>query len=263
MSSVNKPSSETSDKNCYLHISDYNKLKTKYDNKIKENKKLKECIDNLMQSYDSMKEQKNSMEEMLNFIKDLLKNKKSLSKPKEEFSTTSSSYSFLVSDNLNNTQNIAYLKTSSKSINSNFNVLNSNKILHKDSLLTKKIEDLENLYNDLSKDFNNLILKYKCAKEEKNKVDEYNILLLEQIGTVNNEYNNIVGELNDCHITIERFKEIDKCILDTAINSLFLNTNEKKINKKEDNNNYKIINNPYVLCEPVPTFVKFINKFTK
>merc|ERR1711957_491048 len=107
----------------------------------------------------------------------------------------------------------------------------------------------------------NLIMKYKIINEEKNKVDDHNIILLDQIGNLNNEYNNIIAELNDCHVTIERFKEIDKCILDSAINSLFLNSNEKKKVIEKDNN--KIVSNPYILCEPVPTFVKFINKYTK
>jgi len=264
MSTIHKETPEIPDKNTYIHINDYNKLRSKYENKSKENKKLRECIDNLIESYDSIKDNKKAVEEMFAAMKELIKNNKNLFKPKEEFSTTTSSYEYIVVDNINN------LKSSNKSCtSSNYNNLNSNQIIKlnisnniSNLNLIKKIDEMESSYNELLRNFENLVMKYKILKEEKNKVDDHNIILLDQIGNLNNEYNNILAELNDCHITIERFKEIDKCILDSAINSLFLNSNEKKkIIVKEDNN--KIVNNPYILCEPVPTFVKFINKYTK
>ena len=264
MSTLQKVQTEIPEKNKYIHINDYNKLHSKYEIKNKENKKLRECIDNLMQSYDSIKDNKKAVEEMFSVMKDLIKTNKNFFKPKEEFSTSTSSYEYIVVDNINN------LKSSSKSCNSsNFNYLNSNQIVKINSNhnisnlnLIKKIDDIENSYNEILRNFEDLVMKYKIIKEEKNKVDDHNIILLDQIGNLNNEYNNILAELNDSHVTIERFKEIDKCILDSSINSLFLNSNEKKKTIVKDENN-KIVNNPYILCEPVPTFVKFINKYTK
>jgi len=262
MSTTLKIQPESYDKDTYIHINDYNKLRTKYESKTKENKKLRECIDNIMDSYESIKDNKKAVEEMFSAMKELIKNNKSLFKPKEEFSTSTSSYEYIVVDNNNN------LKTSNKSCNSSSNYnINSNQNIklntsNINSNLNKKIEEMENSYNDILKNFENLVIKYKLLKEEKNKVDDHNIILLDQIGNLNNEYNNIFAELNDCHFTIERFKEIDKCILDSAINSLFLNANEKKKIIVKDENN-KIVNNPYILCEPVPSFVKFINKYTK
>ena len=252
----------TPEKNAYIHIQDYNKLKLKYENKTKENKKLKECIDNLTQSYESIKDNKKSIEEMFSVMTDLVKTNRNVFKPREEFSTSTSSYEYIVVDNINN------LKSSSKSCtSSNFNNLNTNIVktnsiqMNCNTNIIKKVEEMENSYIEILKNFENLVMKYKMIKEEKNKVDDHNIILLDQIGNLNNEYNNIIAELNDCHVTIERFKEIDKCILDSAINSLFLNSNEKKKVVEKDNN--KIVTNPYILCEPVPTFVKFINKYTK
>lgn len=253
--------SDNQEEKTFVHINEYNKLRSKYDNKVKENKNLRECIDKLMESYESIKDNKKAVEEMFSVMKDFIKNNKNLFKPKEEFSTSTSSYEYIVVDNINN------LKNSSKSCNSyNLNNLNSNIIKINPSIsnfqLAKKIEEMENSYYEIAKNFESLVMKYKIIKEEKNKVDDHNIILLDQIGNLNNEYNNILSELNDCHVTIERFKEIDKCILDSAINSLFLNSNEKKKLIVIGDNN-KIVNNPYILCEPVPTFVKFINKYTK
>jgi len=245
----------------YIHINKFNKLKSKYENKTTEIKKLRECIDKLMESFDSIKDNKKAVEEMFSVMKDFIKTNKNLFKPKEEFSTSTSSYEFIVIDNMHN------LKISNKSCNSsNFNNLNSNQMIKINNFsnlhVAKKIEDIENSYQDITKNFESLVMKYKILKEEKNKVDDHNIILLDQIGNLNKEYNDISAELNDCHVTIERFKEIDKCILDSAINSLFLNSNEKKkLIVKGDNN--KLVNNPYILCEPVPSFVKFINKYTK
>ena len=247
--------SHTPEKNTYIRIQDYNKLKTKYDNKVEENKKLRKYVDSLSTSYEKVNESKKSVDEMVAAVTDLIKTNRNLFKLKEDFSTGVSTLDHTLIDNIN--------KSSTKSCTS-FNNLNSNIKQNNEknnTLLIKKIEEMENSYNEILKNFENLIMKYKIIKEEKNKVDDHNIILLDQIGNLNNEYNNIIAELNDCHVTIERFKEIDKCILDSAINSLFLNSNEKKKVIEKDNN--KIVSNPYILCEPVPTFVKFINKYTK
>jgi len=249
---------QTQEKNSYIKIQDYNKLKIKYDNKVEENKKLRKYIEDLTLTYEKINESKKNVEEMFGAITDLIKTNRNLFKPKEDFSTGVSTHDHTINEIMNKSSSKSC--TSSNFINLNSNIKqNFNK--NNNSFLIKKIEEIENYYNEILKNFENLIMKYKIIKEEKNKVDDHNIILLDQIGNLNNEYNNIIAELNDCHITIERFKEIDKCILDSAINSLFLNSNEKKKVIEKDNN--KIVSNPYILCEPVPTFVKFINKYTK
>jgi len=251
--------SENQQEKTYVHLNEYNKIKFKYETKKIENKKLRECIDKLMDSYESIKDNKKSVEEMFSVMKELIKSNKNLFRPKEEFSTSTSSYECIVVDPMVN------FKNSNKScISSN---LNSTQIMRinpnnlSNLQLSKKIEEMENCYYEIAKSFESLVMKYKILKEEKTKVDDHNIILLHQVENLNNEYNNIYAELDDCHITIERFKEIDRCLLDSAINSLFLNSNEKKkIITVGDN---KILNIPYILCEPVPSFVKFINKYTK
>lgn len=248
------------DKNEYVSINDYNKLRLKYDNKVKENKKLKEYLENIMGSYETINESKKSVEGIFETIKDIIKNNKIFAKCKEEFSTSYSHYEYLGTIDM---------KTSAKSCNCSSTNINLKDFLNQN--LLKKIEEMENSYNEILKNFNLLSSKYKIVKEENKKLEENNITLLDQISSLNEEYNNLYNEYNEANITIERFKEIDKCLVDSTINSLFLNTNEKR--QVNTNNNSGAGNNnkenepnktvSYVLCEPVPTFVKFINKFTK
>lgn len=243
------------DKGEFVSISDYNRLKQKYENKAKENKKLKEYLENVMNSYETINESKKSVEGIFEAIKDLIKNNKIFAKGKEEFSTSYSHYEYLGSVDM---------KTSAKSCNCSSSNINFKDFLNVN--LLKKVEEMENSYNEILKNFNLLAAKYKLVKEENAKLQENNITLLDQISTLNQEYNSLCSEINEANITIERFKEIDKCLVDSTINSLFLNTNEKRQPAAANSNNRAEEANKsvaYVLCEPVPTFVKFINKFTK
>jgi predicted nuclease with TOPRIM domain len=206
-----------------------------------------------MNSYETISESKKSVEGLYEAIKDLIKN----IKRKEEFSTS-------ISHNENLGSNID-IKTSAKSFNSSSYNINI-KEFHNQNLF-KKIEEIENSYNEILKNFNMISYKYKLVKEENKKVEENNITLLEQLSILNDEYNKLFNDYSEANITIERFKEIDKCLVDSTINCLFLNTNLKKpaANLYANNNNKEEGNSmiSYLLCEPVPTFVKFINKFTK
>ncbi len=248
------------DKSGRISVNDYIKLKLKYENQAKENKKLKEYLENIMNSYELISESKKSVEGIFETIKEIIKNNKFLSKNKEEFSTSYSHYEYLGSIDI---------KTSAKSSISS--ITNNNIKDYLNQNLLKKIEDMENSYIEILNNFNMLASKYKLVKEENTKLQENTITLLDQISTLNEEYNNIYNEYNEANITIERFKEIDKCLVDSTINSLFLNTNEKRqpapANTNNNNHNdYKKdskMNVSYLLCEPLPTFVKFINKFTK
>lgn len=247
-----------SEKNTYVHIDDFNKLKTKFEKKIKENNQLKEYLENVMNSYEQISETKKSVEKIFDSIKETIKTNKFFSKSREDFSTTYSHYEYLGSTDI---------KTSSKTCTCNMSNLNLKDLMNLNFL--KKIEAMEISYNEILQNFNLLISKYKVLKEEKEKIEENNNILRENISELTEFNNNLNNELNEANITIERFKEIDKCLVDSTINSLFLNSKERKnyanenkvsIHKnKEDLNN--VVN--YVLCEPVPSFVKFINKFTK
>lgn len=251
------------DKSQFISINDYNKLKLKYESKAKENKKLKDYLENIMKSYETMSESKKSVEGIFETIKEIIKNNKYFSKSKEEFSTSYSHCEYLGSIDM---------KTSAKSCNCSSININIKDYFNQN--LLRKIEEMENSYNEILQNFDLLASKYKLVKEENVKLQENNITLVDQISALNEDFNNLFGEFNEANITIQRFKEIDKCLVDSTISSLFLNTNEKKqlaadsgvINSKNIQNNDKEDKNrnfSYVLCEPVPTFVKFINKFTK
>jgi len=254
-----------------VSLEDYNKLKSKYEKKQKENKILKENLDIIMSSYEIINQSKKSVEAIFEAIKNLINSNKTFTnKSKEEFSTTFSHCEYL---------GTADMKTSARSTC----ICSSNSINVKDyhnPNLLKKIEDIENSYNEMQKSFNLLASKYKIIKEENEKVEQCNISLIDQIAGLSGDYEKICNQLNEANFNIERFKEIDKCLVDSAISSLFLNTNEKKVldaNAKANKTNIDsdvrsnvisvnsaIVNNAnYILCEPVPSFIKFINKFTK
>lgn len=252
-----------------VSLEDYNKLKSKYEKKRKENKILRENLDSIMSSYETINQSKKTVESIFDSIKDLIKtNKSTHNKSKEEFSTSYSHYEF---------KGIADMKTAAKSFCncSSSSTLNTNKECSSPNLL-RKIEEIENAYNQILKNFNLLTAKYKAIKEEKTKLEDCNVTLIDQIAGLTEEYNRICNELSEANITIERFKEIDNCLVDSTINSLFLNTNEKRTsnansnnpnsdNKNGENRANKVNNtsSSYILCEPVPSFIKFINKFTK
>ncbi len=219
-------------------------------------------------------------------------------KSKEEFSTSYSHCEYLGTADIKTParSSVTCTCSSSSTLNLkelkefNFPIVPIN-INFNSSLLQKKIEEMENAYNEILKNFNFLAAKYKMIKEEKNKVEECNVTLISQITGLSEEYNRICSELGEANFTIERFKEIDKCLVDSTINSLFLNTNEKRLLNSsihqplgnlgnstsiDDNCTTKSVEQQsgnfrskvqrgggYILCEPVPSFVKFINKFTK
>lgn len=238
------------DKNSFIPINEYNKLKSKYENKNKENKKLKEYLENIMKSYETINDSKKSVESIFESIKDVLKNIKILPKGKEEFSTSYTHYEFLGSLDM---------KTVNKSCNCNTTTLNLKD--YPNPLLMRKIEEMEISFNEIYHNFSLLCKKYKIIKEEKEKLEETNLQLLQQISGLNEEYKSLYHELNECNFTIERFKEIDKCLVNSMINSLLFNCdNENNINYTNEDYGKGV---DCIMCEPVPTFVKFINKFTK
>jgi len=269
MSYIQKEKKDTPQNNKFVHINDYNKLLSKYENKSKENTMLQGHMQNLIESYESIKLNKKGIEKLFPILEEIKESYRNLYKSKDDSSTNISSYENLIIDENDNLKRFRKNINSFSSDNRDLNQLSSFKsgVEKSNEQLVKKIEEMENSYSEIIANFISMVVKYKVVKEEKNKVDDHNIILLDQISNMNSEYNNILFELNDCHVTIDRFKEVDKCILNSVINSFFMYSNEKKkisatreaAPQQENNSN----NNTYILCEPVPTFVKFINKYTK
>jgi hypothetical protein len=232
-----------------VKLSDYNKLKFNYDRlkkrndkMITENRNLKEMVENMIKNYETIKESRKTSE---NLILEIQKKFHSLTsvqhKSKEEYSTTTSCIEYI---------------SSVKRCNSK---QEKTEQISNISLYLKKLDEMESNYQEICKSFYNTVKKYKFIKQDYDVVNDNNIKLLQQIHLMNNEMNILLNEVNEKQSTIERFKEIDKCLVDSTISTMVLNTNEQRKSIKEEQckSNRNV---PYVVCEPIPSFLKFINK---
>ena len=244
----------------YVQFSDYSKLKSNYE-KLKskygkltiEKKSLKEMVDNMIINYEKIQESKKNTEILISNMQDSIKimnthnsqNTHNTHKPKEEYSTTTSFVEYIKRENYSNLK-----KSSKETVTLEKEMINT--------MCLKKIEELEFNYNEMSKCFNNTVRKYKLLKEDYENSTSNNTKLLQQIHLMNKDFNIIANELNARQLTIDRFKEIDKCLVDSTINTLVLNTHEHRPRDDLSGSINKTV--PYVMCEPVPSFLKFINK---
>jgi hypothetical protein len=232
-----------------VKLCDYNKLKINYDRLKKRNEKLisdnrnlKEMVENMIKNYEAIKESKKTTENLIHEIQRKFNALTSiLHKSKEEYSTTTSS--------------IEYISTVKRS-NSKSKENDQNSTI---SLLLKKLDEMESNYQEICKSFYNTVKKYKFIKQDYDLINDNNIKLLQQIHLMNNEISLLLNEVNEKQCTIERFKEIDKCLVDSTMSSMILNTNEQRKSIKEEPGKLNR-NVPYVVCEPLPSFLKFINK---
>jgi predicted nuclease with TOPRIM domain len=231
----------------FVKISDYNKLKAKFE-KIKrknekmleKNKELTDLTEDLMKNYKAIEESKKNVDLILKGLQETVKNLIQQSqKPKEEYSKTSSGIE-IKSD---------FHKANITSENISVNIF-----------LLKMLDEMEACYNQMSNNFSNSVKKYKMIKDEYDNLTIDNTKLLKQIKIMNNEYNLLAMESNQRQNTILRFKEIDRCLVNTSLNTLVLNNNEhRKMSNREDQP-ISIKNIPYITCEPIPSFLKFLNK---
>ena len=232
-----------------VKLSDYNKLKLNYERLKKrndklnsENRNLKDMVENMIKNYDAIEESKLTTD---NLIKELNKTFLNLTtshpKSKEEYSTTTSSIEFISAVRKNN-------KIKNK----------ENEIIGINQLLIRKVDEMEATHNEICKSFNNTIKKYKLIKQDYDEVNSSNVKLLQEIHLMRSEINMLSLELNERQGVIERFKEIDKCLVDSSLGTMVLNTNDHKKISREESSNIK--NVPYIICEPIPSFLKFLNK---
>jgi hypothetical protein len=250
--------------NSHINIQTFNRMRKKFETyKSKceklssENRNLNTMLENFVNSYKTISESKKETDKLIEKLQEKVTFLMSTSnnnvgsiqkKQKSEYATSNSSMEFL--------------KSAGKIQHST----NSSIGNQSQAALLKKIEDLEINYSELIKNFQNMIIKYKIIKEEKDKIEEYNVKLLDQISHINNEYMNQTYELEEKQYTIERFKQIDTCLVDYSVNTLILNTNQHRRQNSQETqqNNKEIVQSaPYAICEPVSSFIKFVNKFTK
>jgi hypothetical protein len=122
------------------------------------------------------------------------------------------------------------------------------------------------------KNFGLLVNKYKIIKEARDNLEESNNLILEQIKIIKMEKGKMQNEYSYHFTQKEKYKEIHRCLVDTLLNSYILNSSDKNsssgitsnINSNATNNvnvqNTKNSGSKYITCEPIPTFVRLINK---
>jgi hypothetical protein len=127
---------------------------------------------------------------------------------------------------------------------------------------------MEFQFSDINKCINSLEFKYKIMTEENSKLEEQRYILLNQCRQLEKNNDETLKELYIRYDEIKRYKEIDKCLVDYAINSCCLNT-DKKISKNSTSTtsgniptNNTNISPPCIKCEPIPTFAMFLYKHT-
>lgn len=209
-------------------ISNYNKLKLKYEQKVKENKLLKQTLDGTIEAVKTFETTYKSIQTIYNQCKDWISQLKMPSN-NNEFSTT----------DLSHFNQKTFIKNPEGMNTNNPTTYN---------ILLKKIEDFEVHYNEMSKNFNSLVVKYKIMKDEKTKIEDSSLKLLSRYSQLEKQYEETIRELYSKYDEIKRFEEIDRCLLDCTINSFVL---KESLGKSSQTNNG-------IKCEPVPSFAKFL-----
>ncbi len=210
----------------------YKKLKSKYDSKIKENKILKDSLESAMTTIKTFEESSKSINTIYSQVKELVANFKSPS-TNQDFST--SDFSQFQRSSLPKTQDNL----------SNNNTNNQN--------FMKRFEDFESHYSEMSKNFNNLVIKYKMLKEDKIRIEDSSLKILNRYSQLEKQHDDTIKELYSRYEEIKRFKDIDRCLVDYTLNSFML-----KIDPRDSNKNTQGMNDPGIKCEPLPTFAKFL-----
>ena len=217
-------------------LTNYNKLKLKYEQKVKENKMLKQTLDGTIDAVKKFEETYKSIQGIYAQCKDWFAQLKMPSN-QQEFSTNDLSN---INRQTNNKMPELTVMTNNPASN---------------TALLKKIEDFEVHYNEMSKSFNNLVVKYKIMKEEKNKIEDSSLKLLSRYSQLEKQYEETIRELYSKYDEIKRFEEIDRCLLDYTLNSFMLKVDTKDVVSKSS---LSSPGDPGIKCEPLPTFAKFL-----
>lgn len=232
----------------YVRYSLYLKLKEKLNKKVEENTKLKKIMNDIIEEFNAFKQICNVNENLYSTVAETISQMKSSPpKPKEEFSTKSTT-------DLN--------KQSGRSLSNN---LISN--VNQNFQLIKKIDEMESFINEMTLGFNNMVLKYKILKNDYENMERELSDMTTKYELSNKEATNLMA-INEVNSTkLAKTTEIEKCLLETTMNVFLLNTNHhrKSITKESIEVNPTSINKqpPYILCEPIPSFVKFIQKVSE
>jgi hypothetical protein len=141
--------------------------------------------------------------------------------------------------------------------------LGKNKQIDKDCIYVslKKLEEIENSYNEMTRNFLILTSKYKIMKNENIYFDQLIHTQKLEICNLDNSYTKLKHELNESNISVLRLKEINKCIVDISLANF---DKDELVSLNNDNNVVYInagveIKNKEKYSEPMPSFFKFLS----
>jgi predicted nuclease with TOPRIM domain len=241
-------------------VTNYNNLKVKYDKKVKENKMLKETLENIISAFNGIEENYKSTQTMYTQINEAMK---TLLSKREEFSTSKSTNYVTRYEHNYNPSNPSTPNTTMRNSTVKMQEYVPEIQLSKTPssiFYSRKLEELELCFHEMNKNYTHLVSKYKLLKEEKDKTEEQKIKLLQGYSELEKVYDETLKELYSRYDDLKRYKEIDKCLVDFTINSFVLKTDERsKIDNKDIKD--KKETPPVIKCEPIPTFAKFLNKY--
>lgn len=147
---------------------------------------------------------------------------------------------------------------------------------------TKRLEELEQLNSELVNNMSLLITKYTILKNENtslsDELEKSNQDLRKSAAKLKQKTDDLAQantELKKLKYLIDRFREIDCCLLETVMKTCYLNT--KKSVGDQSTKDYPSIsaathqnmnargleNASYIMCEPVPSFVRFVTNASK
>ena len=216
----------------YVEYSQYTKLKEKYEKILKEKNEYKKILKETSANLAYTKK-----------THELIKN--SVQAVQENFKT------IMANNTINNNGTIGNtINAFSTSATNSFETLQPKlKVFLNNS--NRKLEDIENAYNELVKSFNFLVVKYKKLKEENIALQNESLENKERYEEIKKKYENYEIEMQNKNRILERTREVGECIENIYYNSLLLNSNKDNLKEAK-------IKGQYIRCEPVPTFVKFL-----
>ena len=208
------------------------KLKSKYKKKEEENKMLQDQLDNLINVTKKFEDNYKNIQSLYSQVMDLVSKK---TFETEKFST--SEHSAVTK----------HTKGPELSINGNSNV--------SQIILVKKHEELELHYNEMTKNFNLIVQKYKLLSEEKIRSEDFRQQMENRYTQLEQQFEETYKQYVIKCDEMKRHKEIDKCLINYTLNSFMILDATREDNKKPNSADPSGIK-----CEPIPSFAKFLAK---
>ena len=235
----------------YVKYSEYNALKQKYDTMRARNQELNRLIKSMTESIEIIKTTYDSIVNINNSLPKLEDIKAILSRPqtnnnstnrKEEFETKTDS-------DMSDQKIFPLSKRNNTSVNTNINSNNISSLIM--GTVIKKLEESEIFIGEMTRQYNILVLKYNYLQEDKENSESNNKMYIDQIQSLTERITSLLTENTNFKTIIQRQKYNEKCLVYTVNDLVVLN---------ENNSQLKVRQKESFTCEPLPSFVRFMNK---